>query len=360
MLYKLESLRGIAACLVVLFHSPFNYGDNAISFVSNSYLFVDFFFVLSGFVMALAYSPRINNSLNFQGYLILRLGRVYPLHIIMLFVWLIYILIKQFVFESGFGGSTQFDTNNIASFISNIFLLNSMGLHDYLSWNYPAWSISTEFFAYITFYWLTVTFDNKNSLTKPLLISVLCYGLIIYLGRKNLDITYNYGFFRCLGAFYLGVFVYRCFNLSSCPKFILANLGVFEAFCIFSSLILVSVANLHLFYFVPVVAMFSFTVYIFSQSGSGPIGKLLLTAPFRKVGLWSYSIYMIHALIVAGVSNLFEFILHWDIEARLGISSLVINLFILVIVIIISKYSYSIIETTFREKSRVVAKKYNK
>jgi peptidoglycan/LPS O-acetylase OafA/YrhL len=62
MLHKLESLRGVAACMVVLYHSPFNYGDGDVSFISNSYLFVDFFFVLSGFVMSLAYSSQIRGG----------------------------------------------------------------------------------------------------------------------------------------------------------------------------------------------------------------------------------------------------------------------------------------------------------
>ena len=48
---KLESLRGVAACCVALHHSPFMLGAQPAGFVASSYLFVDFFFILSGFVM---------------------------------------------------------------------------------------------------------------------------------------------------------------------------------------------------------------------------------------------------------------------------------------------------------------------
>jgi peptidoglycan/LPS O-acetylase OafA/YrhL len=124
-------------------------------------------------------------------------------------VYVPYVLLKQYLFESGFGGTSQLETNNVMSFISNIFLLNSMGLHDHLSWNSPAWSISTEFFAYIVFFLFTKKLDTKESLICPFLISVGCYSFLVSLDRNSLDITYDYGFFRCLAAFYLGVFVNR-------------------------------------------------------------------------------------------------------------------------------------------------------
>jgi peptidoglycan/LPS O-acetylase OafA/YrhL len=57
----LDGWRGICACLVVLFHfhgySPiYSWG-----LIRNSYLFVDFFFVLSGFVIAWNYATRLDS-----------------------------------------------------------------------------------------------------------------------------------------------------------------------------------------------------------------------------------------------------------------------------------------------------------
>ena len=101
---KLESLRGIAACAVILFHSSFNFGSEPISFVKNSYLFVDFFFILSGFVMSYAYKNKIAQGLSFSNYILLRLGRIYPLHLFMLLVFIPYVVIKQYLFNAGYGG----------------------------------------------------------------------------------------------------------------------------------------------------------------------------------------------------------------------------------------------------------------
>jgi peptidoglycan/LPS O-acetylase OafA/YrhL len=358
--YKLESLRGVAACLVVLFHSNFMYGEKSLSFVSNSYLFVDFFFVLSGFVMSIAYSPRIMSGLSFKEFLILRLGRVYPLHIAMLLAWVPYIIVKQYLFESGFGGTDPLEKNNVYSFVSNVFLLNSLGLHDYLSWNVPAWSISTEFFAYVFFYLFTLFVDRKDSMITPLVIAIICYAIIISLGRNNLDITYDFGLLRCLGAFYIGVFVCRVKNKFSCPLFIKEKMAALEILCLTAIVFLVSIAGLNLLYFIPIIIVFSFSIYLFSQEQNGFFGRLLLTGIFRKVGLWSYSIYMVHLLVIAGASNVFEYILHWNLNSSLGSVSFAINLCLLITVVLISKCTYSLIELPFRERSRKLTNKYNK
>jgi peptidoglycan/LPS O-acetylase OafA/YrhL len=54
--YKsLESLRGMAALIVALFHSGFYVGEKHI-IIAQGEIFVDFFFILSGFVMACAYT----------------------------------------------------------------------------------------------------------------------------------------------------------------------------------------------------------------------------------------------------------------------------------------------------------------
>src|SRR5438445_11061004 len=79
----LDSWRGIAACMVALGHldllSPYSH-VHGVPFLSNSWLFVDFFFVLSGFVIAANYQQRLLDGFGVGRFLLLRLGRLYPLH----------------------------------------------------------------------------------------------------------------------------------------------------------------------------------------------------------------------------------------------------------------------------------------
>lgn len=84
----LDSLRGICALLVCLFHFRANSPLISMAFVRGSWLFVDFFFVLSGFVIAANYRQRLINGGFLRGFVILRFGRVYPLHLVMLLAYI--------------------------------------------------------------------------------------------------------------------------------------------------------------------------------------------------------------------------------------------------------------------------------
>src|ERR1700730_11037304 len=84
---ELESIRGIAAVLVVLFHMPtWNPWLTDIRFIRNSYYMVDLFFVLSGFVMSLNYGDRLHSVRDLARFQFLRLGRLYPVHLLFLLI----------------------------------------------------------------------------------------------------------------------------------------------------------------------------------------------------------------------------------------------------------------------------------
>jgi len=348
MLYKLESLRGVAACLVVLFHSRFNFGESSITFIHNSYLFVDFFFILSGFVMALAYSDKIANKLPFKTYLILRLGRIYPLHLFILFILLIYFIALYLV---GYGDSEQL-TNNVYSFISNVLLSQSMGFHDTLSWNEPSWSISTEFYAYIVFFGISAFFDKRESLVLPLMISVGCYIFLINLDRDSLDITYDYGFFRCLAAFYLGVFLYRTRKTNLLQSWTEKNINSLEIISIILMVMAVTIAEIASYFFIFPIISFMLMIQIFSNNNNGIIGRFFNLTAIRKVGQWSYSIYLLHWFILDLSTKFFEGVLGLDADAPFGVYSLLINVFLLILIIVLSKFSHQYIEITSRNFSR--------
>lgn len=73
--HGLDGMRGLAAVSVVIYH--FNQPDPAV--FAHGYLAVDFFFILSGFVIAYAYSDRLAENLSFGRFMLLRLVRLYPL-----------------------------------------------------------------------------------------------------------------------------------------------------------------------------------------------------------------------------------------------------------------------------------------
>jgi peptidoglycan/LPS O-acetylase OafA/YrhL len=73
----LDGLRGVAAIAIVFFHLALIRGD----LPGEGYLAVDFFFVLSGFVLAHAYGSRLQQgSMSFGRFVLIRMIRLYPLY----------------------------------------------------------------------------------------------------------------------------------------------------------------------------------------------------------------------------------------------------------------------------------------
>src|SRR5437899_2287510 len=142
----LDGWRGVCASLVVLFHFHGHSPIYSSGLVRGSYLFVDFFFVLSGFVIAYNYARRLGDWPGVKRFLILRCGRVYPLHLFMLMCFVAYETLRLAEKPDAFTGP-----NSPAAVVSNVLLLQSMGVHDHLTWNGPSWSISTEWWTYVVF-----------------------------------------------------------------------------------------------------------------------------------------------------------------------------------------------------------------
>lgn len=350
MFTRLESLRGLAAIMVVLYHSPFRFASSSPELISNSYLFVDLFFVLSGFVMAYAYGEKIRGGMSFREYIALRLGRLYPLHLFTLLLWLPYILIKQHLYETGFGGTSQLDENNLYTFVTNLFLLQGIGVNDSLSWNQPSWSISTEFFAYIAFFLTAVTIDRGRQLWLPLTLSVGFYGVIFLVVRPDeLDITYHYGLLRCLAAFYLGVFVFRLRSRVTPDQCSRPALSALEILTVMAVIVSVSAADAGYLVILAAIGSFALAVFVFAAREGGVISRGLEFELVRKIGIWSFSIYMMHRLIQFGVSNVFEFVLGIAPKAPMGWASVLLNVLMLAVIIWLSRYTYEWVEKPCRD-----------
>jgi len=147
------------------------------------------------------------------------------------------------------------------------------------------------------FYLLAVTLDKKGSLWLPVIISVGMYALLYSIDSSTLGFTFDFGFIRCLAAFYLGVFLYRlkCPGFKK-PRYIEPVSVVF---------LIAAVTFAHVNYATLMLSIISFAVVIiaFSWSENGQLGKCLEMPLFRKIGVWSYSIYMLHALTESLVAN---------------------------------------------------------
>jgi len=344
---KLESLRGLAALMVVLLHTPYDYGPAEILFVKNSGYFVDFFFILSGFVMTFAYKEKIAEGMKFTKYILLRFARLYPLHLFMLIVWLPYVLLKYYAHSIGYGETEMFRWSNEYTFLSNLLLIHSLGVHDVHSWNTPSWSISTEFYTYIVFFIISVFIDKKDSLLIPIIISSSLYYFLYSLDTGDMLFTIDYGIVRCIAAFYLGTLIFRIKQRISLDTLNQNFMEIFATACVITS---ITYANDGYVFIFLSFASFMLSMLVFSSEKSGLIGNTLNMTAFRKMGLWSYSIYMTHRIVIDVLSNIAEYVFKVDLFGPgFGFYAVIINIAILAFVVLISRFTYVYVEKYFQD-----------
>lgn len=146
----LTSLRFFAALWVVLYdYWPNLVGAGAAlpNLVAKGYLGVELFFILSGFILSHVYRTSVETGrFRYGSFLWARLARVYPLHIATL------VGVGLMAGAASVAGIAV-DPNLTAweALPANLTLTQAWGLSPVAGWNHPSWSISAEWFAYLTF-----------------------------------------------------------------------------------------------------------------------------------------------------------------------------------------------------------------
>ncbi|RXH10146.1 acyltransferase family protein [Bradyrhizobium guangzhouense] len=310
----LDSIRGIAATSVVIHHLllmptflaifPHNAWIDC-SFFRSSWLLVDLFFVLSGMVMSLSSVEGEFGRFSLRDFMVRRLARVYPLHIVMLAANLLFRLLRISLVMAGLvvAAPAAFEVNNSYSFLLNVFLLHSMGFVDYLSWNAPSWSISVEFYTYLVFGLLVLLAQRMRSLSLFYalsgLIAAASLAIIVFvLDKKSLGLQTDFGILRCFVSFFLGVLTVRVVRrLPGRPG--PATQGIVQLVAMMASIVLVSMVEAYpaASFLAPLI----FSVFLGSLLAFPDallIPRMLVSKPLVWLGRRSYSIYMVHALVV--------------------------------------------------------------
>tara|TARA_R110000782_G_scaffold78276_5_gene155209 strand:+ start:95545 stop:96639 length:1095 start_codon:yes stop_codon:yes gene_type:complete len=148
-IHGLTAARGLAAWMVVLFHirsgTPWLPGG-VMAVVDKGYLAVDFFFLLSGFVIYLSTHEAMleSGARAIPAFLKRRAARIYPLYGTILALTILFAALLN---------ATDRDASGYpwGELPLHIMMLQNWGFTSELTWNHPAWSISTEFAAYLIF-----------------------------------------------------------------------------------------------------------------------------------------------------------------------------------------------------------------
>ena len=287
----LDALRGLCALLVVFFHLPVSSHLHPLALFRHGYLFVDFFFVLSGFVIAHAYGGRLKSVGDLAPFVIKRLGRVWPLHAVMLGAFVgIELCRLWFHIDS----ATPFvKDRSVEAIFTNLLLIQSFNIHDYLTWNGPAWSISVEMGAYVVFALMMVLAPRRF---VPISLMIIVVGAMLVLGNapRYMNTTYNFGFPRAAYGFFLGCLVHRVWLIKP-PAFSPVVAGWLQAVCLIAVGAYVSYAQGP--WTVAAPLFFAVSIWIFAEE-RGLVSRILSVRPMLALGHWSYSIYMVHMFVI--------------------------------------------------------------
>jgi len=294
----LDSFRGLFALSVVTYHIGLPGSFTELSFFRNADLFVEFFFVLSGFVLAHAYGRK--EQVEWRRFFITRSFRLFPLHWLMLLVFIVLEVGKAIAYRKGIVFNFEPFTGAAApaQILPSFLLIQSwMPFTDPLSFNYPAWSISVEYYMYMVFMlalmvsvtarlwvWAAITllalaalYFGFGDLTQKSLRGLSCFfgGALSYMGYRALSarVAPAYRLFTCLELIAVGLVV--ALLTSSLDDKVL-----------------------------PATVLFCGVVVVYAFD-AGAVSHVLKGSAFALIGKISYSIYMVHAAVWFCIVSLF-------------------------------------------------------
>lgn len=275
--HSLDALRGIAAIAVAVFH---------VTKIWAGYLAVDFFLVLSGFVLTHSYLYKVER-VSLSAFIVNRFARLYPLHLFSLFTF----ILASFTLM---GGLPNYPDGAFYTFIQNLTLTQNIGLNPHgLTYNYPSWSISVEFWINILF----ILAIRKSTSSILIMVAAAACILLVLLNTGHFDTHYsnyygyvNSGLVRGLGSFLLGVISYKVYLRVIKSALICNWLPLLELFSLVSVFLVVLYRDGKTSWIDGMAPfVFCITVCIFAFE-RGPISRGL--TQLKRLGEISYSIYL--------------------------------------------------------------------
>jgi peptidoglycan/LPS O-acetylase OafA/YrhL len=243
--------------------------------VPHGYIAVDFFFVLSGFIMSYTYASEFagHGWAAVPGFLEKRIARIAPLN-----TFIVLLLAAA-------TGSTSFNL------FANLFMLQGIGVGKNL--NDPSWSISVEFFAYLMF--PVLLFLCLRTYGALALLAASLAGLISLIVRNphhgvdSVPLGAIWNVVRCVTEFSLGLIAHRLF-VDPRAKLLWSSSCVLVAALVALTAVVSRSAD------IVAVLLFPFLVAGFGANRGWP--SRALSHPFLVfLGRISYSIYLVHDIV---------------------------------------------------------------
>ena len=335
---NLEALRGIAALVVVLHHLSLQPGtfltDNA--WLAQGWLFVDLFFVLSGFVIASVHAESPASETAAKGFLIRRFFRLWPLHLVTLVAALGIDVLSGEAGKPGYGVMLGL----------NLTMTQAWGFVPGSVLNGPSWSISVEWAAYLLFAGVCLTNANlRRRVGIMAMVGAISLAVLLVLRGGSLEGDLLLRLPRCLISFSLGVLLWAWSRDRAPLNPRVAALGQIG----------VGAAMIAVLPFTAKMPALGLTLPLLSAAmialmvrDSGSAARAMLERPVPQwLGRHSYSLYLVHM-------PLFRWLFEAGADELPGNAWLVLSLGALALV---SAVTYRLVEAPWRDRGRAIARR---
>ncbi|OCW56079.1 hypothetical protein AWJ14_12775 [Hoeflea olei] len=294
--------RLLAALLVMAYHFAHSAPDPdpVVAWFEHMLPLLDMFFIMSGFLIFEHYGGMKNTGENYLGFLVKRLSRLYPLHLITLSVFVAFALMVHLGLVQSQGAETRYA---LSALPANLLLIQGWGVDTELTFNYVSWSLSGEWFAYLIFPVVLFAFAQGRAAGLALLVAaiIICLEIADYGATEKYDFWFNtklWAAYRVAADFTFGAFlcvVARRLRVPRhCQWLAWAALGlVFVA--------MFSDANIYL-----TLALFGVAIVLAALSDRTGADETAWLAPVMPVAAVSFGVYLWHPVI-----ELFAYSLIW-------------------------------------------------
>jgi peptidoglycan/LPS O-acetylase OafA/YrhL len=300
----LAGARAFPPLMVILYHYSEGHHYAGVGWfdriAARGYLWVEFFFVLSGFILTHVYASRLKELWSWRGYgafLRARLVRLYPLHLFMLaLIGLMIVALHWIAQAHGYWSIFEIKYHQDIStkgLVLSLLLVQAWNVMDRLTWNGLSWFVSVEFALCLLFplvLWLAHgRWWRGAALIAAGLTAVL---VLLFTSKHGLDLTFHNGVQRGLADFVIGagmavlfaqarhakVPVWVCSTVQLLLVAALAYAGTETGW---------SHTRNDIYTVLPIMAL------VFALAfDKGVVAQMLKTRLPQRMGEWSYAVYL--------------------------------------------------------------------
>ncbi|MBV9693294.1 MAG: acyltransferase, partial [Alphaproteobacteria bacterium] len=300
----LSGARALPPLILVLYHFCEGHGYRHLfvfdALVAKGYLWVEFFFILSGFILTHVYGQPGKSGFHYPSFLRARLARLYPLHLFMLLAMLALVLLLRWLGAQGHYVSIYeqryHPINTWQGFVASLFLVQAWNILPYLTWNGASWFVSIEFLLCLLMplYRLLA----EGGLWRGIAIVTAGAAALAFLAAASghgLDLTFHNGIFRGMANFAIGTGLAMLYRealgggADRLPESAFSALQFAAVAALLYAIYRTGWAHRPSDIFVALaMALLIFTLAF----DRGLVARLMRTRPLLVLGSWSYAIYL--------------------------------------------------------------------